>query len=376
MNRLGFYLFRQLLIAFVFASVAVTFVVLFTQSFRLLSIVIENASTTWMFLYLMALTIPALLPLILPISLGVAVIFIYNKLAIDSELVVMRAAGISPMRQALPALALTGMVVIGCYALTLSLAPAANRGLVGIEYALRDNYSIFLARPGNFNDITNGLTFYARARGPHGSLQGILMHDVRKPERPVTIMADSGQIVDKNGRHELVVFNGRRQEMDTKTGQLSQIAFDQYVLDLDSLRGPPADRIPDPREETLGQLLYPSPRILAARTHGQLMAELHQRLASPLLALSYALIGLATILAGEFNRRGMSRRILVATATIVTLQAIAMSMNSLIAGSPWLAFALYLLVLVPVPVCLALLNAERVRSLLPHTTRLAEPAAP
>jgi len=46
MNRLGFYLFRQLLIAFVFASVAVTFVVLFTQSFRLLSIVIENASTT------------------------------------------------------------------------------------------------------------------------------------------------------------------------------------------------------------------------------------------------------------------------------------------------------------------------------------------
>ncbi len=36
MQRLGLYVFRQLLGAFVFASAAVTFVVLFTQSFHLL----------------------------------------------------------------------------------------------------------------------------------------------------------------------------------------------------------------------------------------------------------------------------------------------------------------------------------------------------
>src|ERR1700733_1455493 len=119
MNRLGFYLFRQLAIAFVFASVAVAFVILFTQSFRILSLVIDNSSTILVFLQLMGLSVPTFLPLVLPLGLGVAVVFVYHKLAIDSELVVMRAAGISPVRQARPAMVLTGIVMIICFVLTL-----------------------------------------------------------------------------------------------------------------------------------------------------------------------------------------------------------------------------------------------------------------
>ena len=104
MNRLYLYLFRQLVVAFVFAAAAVTFVILFTQSFRLLSLVIDSSSTMWFFFRLMALSIPTFLPLVLPLGLGVAILFVYHKLAIDSELVVMRAVGISPLHQARPAL--------------------------------------------------------------------------------------------------------------------------------------------------------------------------------------------------------------------------------------------------------------------------------
>jgi lipopolysaccharide export system permease protein len=369
MKRLGFYLFRQLLTAFVFACAAVSFVVLFTQSFRLLSIVIGSSATTWMFLYLMALSIPTFLPLVLPLALGVAVIFVYHKLAIDSELVVMRAVGISPMHQAMPAIALTGLVVVFCYILTLWLTPAANRSVVALEYQMRDNYSVFLARPDNFNDITDGLTFYARERGNNGALEGILMHDVRNPDNPITIMADNGQVVSKDGQPQLVVFNGRRQEMNLATGQLSQIAFDQYVLDLDALRNPSPDRLPDPREQTMSQLLNPSTAMLEHRAPEHLMAELHQRLASPLLCLSYALIGLTGILAGEFNRRGMGRRILIAGCAIVAMQAAVMSMDSLISHYIWLAFAFYGLVLMPSFIGLALLNMERFRRFLPFAAR-------
>src|ERR1700744_381767 len=106
LGRLNLYLLRQLLVAFIFSCVAVTFVILFTQSFRLLTLVIDNSSTMWYFFRLMALSIPTFLPLVLPLGLGVAVLFVYHKLAIDSELVVMRAVGFSPMRQAMPALIL------------------------------------------------------------------------------------------------------------------------------------------------------------------------------------------------------------------------------------------------------------------------------
>jgi len=364
MHRLNVYLFRQLLIAFVFAGAAVSFVILFTQSFRLLTLVIDNAATMWIFLHLITLSVPTFLPLVLPIGLGVAVLFVYHKLAIDSELVVMRAAGVSPMHQARPALMLTGLILFFGYCLTLWLTPAANRSLVALEYQMRDNFAVLLSRPGNFNDITEGLTFYARARGPNGALEGILMHDVRRPEAPVTIMATRGQVVDSEGQPQLVVFDGRRQEMNVETGQLSQLAFDQYVLDIQSLRSNAVPRLPDPREQTVVELLNPSQEMLANRaSQGRLRAELHQRLSAPLLSLSYALIALAAILAGEFNRRGMSRRIFIAAGAIIAVQAATMSINSLITRNSWLAFAYYLVVLVPVPLCIALLNLERMRRL-------------
>src|ERR1700722_7476395 len=112
MNRLNLYLLRQLTVAFIFAAAAVTFVILFTQSFRLLTLVIDNSATMWFFFRLLALSVPTFLPLVLPLGLGVAVLFVYNRLAVDSELVVMHAVGVSPMRQARPALALAALVTL------------------------------------------------------------------------------------------------------------------------------------------------------------------------------------------------------------------------------------------------------------------------
>lgn len=365
MGRLNLYLLRQLIVALLFASVAVTFVILFTQSFRLLSLVIDNSSTMWFFFRLIALSVPTFLPLVLPLGLGVAVLFVYHKLAVDSELVVMRAAGVSPMRQALPALILTGAIVVLGYFLTLWITPAANRHLVALEYNMHDNFAVLLSRPGNFNDITDGLTFYARARGTGGALEGILMHDVRNPAMPVTIMAERGQVTNQNGQPELVVFNGKRQEMNIATGQLSQLAFDQYTLDINQMFNNATTRLAEPREQTLGELLNPNTEAVNQRsTHERLMAELNERAVTPLLAISYALIALAAILSGEFNRRGMSRRIMGAAAAIVIVQVANMSLSSLIVRQSWLTFTLYLAVLLPIAICIALLNMERLRAIL------------
>ena len=193
MRRISPLSLPQLATAFLFAAVTVTFVILFTQSFRLLSLVISNSAST-----------DDLLPasgahraglscrLVLPLAMGVGVLFVYHKLAVDSELVVMRAAGISPLRLSpnLP-LCWLALVMIVCYILTLFISPVANRALVELQYKVRDSYAVFLSRPGNFNDITEGLTFYARKRGSQGELEGILIHDVRQPQMPVTIMADT-----------------------------------------------------------------------------------------------------------------------------------------------------------------------------------------
>jgi len=381
MNRLCLYIFRESLAAFLFTCVAISFVVLFTQSFRLLSFVIDNSATLFVFVQLMGLLIPTFLPVIIPLSLGVALLFVYHKLAVDSELVVMRASGVSAARLAFPAIVLAFMVTLLCYLFSTSLTPAANRRLVSIQYRVRDNFSIYLVKPGAFNDISNGLTFYVRARGKQGELQDILVHDVRRPESPVTIMADSGRFSMKDGKSQIEVFNGLRQEFDRTSGRLSQLEFDRYVLDLGLLRSGASKRLPDPREQTMAELFNPpADPALRRRSLEQIRAEFHQRLASPLLAIGYAIIALTAVLAGEFSRRGMAKRIVIAGMAIIALQAAMLSVGNMIARNSLLIPALYATALSPLPVCAVITGAfglwRKMRPLRSRTFSLPPPVAP
>lgn len=353
------YLFRQLALTFAFTAGAVTFVVLFTQLFRLLSLVIDNSGTVFVFAELMALSVPTFLPLVLPLAMGIATLFAYHKLATDSELVVMHAAGISPLRQSRPAILLATLMLLACYGLTLSLTPAANRQLVRLQYKVRDSYAILLSRPGTFNDLSEGLTFYAQKRASGNVLEGILIHDTRNPDMPVTIMADSGKILEDAKQPQIAIFNGRRQELDRATGKLSEFAFGQYMLDLNLLRSMPGQRLPDPREQTVSELLNPTKEMLKHRANRkQLNAELHQRLASPILSLSFTLISLCAVYAGSFNRRGLAWRVISAALAMVVVQAAFMALNSLVPRAQELAVLLYAAAVAPIPVCFLLLKGD------------------
>lgn len=356
---LTIYLLRQLVTAFAFATGAVTFVVLFAQSFHLLSVVIENSATIMIFFKLLGLSSLTFLPLIMPLGVGTAIVFIYNKLFSDSELIVMRSAGLSSLHLIRPALALAAAVTVLCASMTLWLTPSANRNLVTLQYKMRNSFAALLSRPGSFNDLSEGLTFYANKRGQGGSLQGILIQDVREPNKTVTTMASTGQVVDGDGPPRMVIFNGRRQEFDRTTGKLSELAFDQYVLDLDALKNTTSHRFPDPRELSFGELLNPSPQLVRARGPiSRFYGELHARLATPFLSFGYASIALAAVLAGAFNRRGIARRILVAALLIILIQAAFMTVNGMVARNNGMAFLLYAIALLPTPVSLLLFCGE------------------
>ena len=78
------YVMYMLSVAFVFATLAVTFVVLFSQSFRFLSLVVNNSATAFVFFTLLAVSSIIFLPVIMPLGIGVAVGFVYNKMSSES----------------------------------------------------------------------------------------------------------------------------------------------------------------------------------------------------------------------------------------------------------------------------------------------------
>lgn len=357
MSKITWYLLRQNFYAFAFALVVVVCVVLLTQSFRMLSFVVENSATMLIFLKLMALMIPKFLPVLVPIALGVAILFTIYRMNADNEIVVMRAVGISPGAMVRPVLMLAVGVTLFGYCLTLWTTPTASRGLVTLQYYVRDNFSPMLLRAGTFNDLSEGLTFYARTRVSNVELRDILMHDVREPEHPVTIMADKGIVgVSDSGAPQIFVFNGRRQEIDPDTGKMSQLEFASYVVDLGLLKKEGDDRLEDPREQSITELLNPPADPQKRKTSlTRIDAELHQRLASPLLALGYAAMALLFMLAGEFNRRGAMRRIIAASLAMVAMQALVVSLENLMGKYDWIIPLYYAAIVLPIFASLGLI---------------------
>ena len=339
MNR---YILRQLAVPMVFITLALTGVVWLTQSLRFVDMIVNRGLSAAEFLYITFLLMPGILVLSLPISLFCAILYAYHRLSYDSELVVMRAAGLSQRSLANPALVLAGLVAVCLYILTLYLMPLGFRTFKDRQFTIRSNYASVLIQEGVFNQLMRGITVYVRSRGASGELLGILVHDNRVPAKPVSVMAERGFLIDSAEGPRFVMENGNRQEVGQENRQLSLLYFDEYTLELGLITKDAEERWREPGERYLGELFSPGTSLDDKNNAERMIAEAHKRLTTPLHALILALIAVAGLLSGELDRRGDWRRIAGASMIALAFEIIAFALVPLVGRSPALAPAMYL----------------------------------
>lgn len=333
------YLLRQTFWPLVFITIAMAGVIWLTQSLRFFDLVINKNLALSTFLYLVILVQPMMMSVLLPVAAFAAVLFTYNKLTMDSELVILRASGLSHTALARPAIVLGLGVTALCYFLTLYLMPLAYREFKDLQFVLRYDRSDILLQEGVFNTVTEDLTVYVRERRPDGKLLGILVHDNRDPARPVTLMSESGVLVRTAEGPRVVMANGNRQVVKRQSGELSLLNFDSYTFDFGVATKTPQSRQREATELYLGELLDYTGDPGRIR---KLRAEAHQRLTSPLLAFAFVLIGLATLLSGEFNRRGQVKRTLAAVGLVIISESASEGLHSLAAKAATVIPLMYL----------------------------------
>jgi lipopolysaccharide export system permease protein len=272
------------------------------------------------------------------------VIFTYNRLMTDAELVVMRAAGVGPLGLAWPALALALAATGVVYALNLYFMPLATREYRDLRRLVESEYSTLLLRDGQFNAVAEGITVYFRERRRSGELAGILIHDNREPDRPATVVAERGVLIQTDIGPRVVMFDGNRQEADHLTGQISVLYFDEYAIDLEVLKPALKQRWKEPRERFIADLLHPDLSDPSdVRNERRLIAAGHERLSQPLLPIAFTCLALGALLSGEFNRRGQSRRVTIAALAVIVVQAAAMAFANLARQAPAAIALMYLL---------------------------------
>ncbi len=330
MKRLGIidgYVFRSLALATVFVTAVLAVIILLTQSLRFLELVLNANASAGSFWFLTMLALPRFLELILPLGLLASVLFIYNRLTMDSELIVMRALGFSPLRLARPALVLSVICSIFLLFVTFWLAPKSHASMQNLRQVIKAEYSTLLFRSGIFNKVSKGLMVYVRDRGEEGELRGILIHDQRIAGKvPVTIVAKRGKVVATQNGAQVIVYDGSRQDFDATKNIVNRLNFEQYTIDLPEEAGTVRQRWKEPDERTFLELFQPDANNPDDVRYGhQFLVEAQRRILTPLLAPGFALLGLCVLLLGPVERRGQGRRILIAVVGVILLQGVYLS---------------------------------------------------
>jgi lipopolysaccharide export system permease protein len=278
MHGLTRYILRQSLGTTLFVTTALSAAIWLTQSLRLVDLIVNRGLSAELFFYLGLLIVPRFVDIVLPIGIFIAVLFTYNKLIAESEIVVMRAAGVSQFGLAMPAFALSGVGFVILFALSAYFLPTANRAFKDLQFEIRNKFVSAVLQEGTFTTISDNLTVYVRGRDTNGEMTGFLVQDERDPDKPVTIIAERGAFVETAAGSRVFLVNGNRQQMDRSTGKLSVLTFEKYTLDLSDARDATAGRVREPQERYLGELFFPRESGNNPAFRNSLRLEGHQRL--------------------------------------------------------------------------------------------------
>lgn len=156
----------------------------------------------------------------------------------------------------------------------------------------------------------------------------------------MTMMAEEGQLVQTPKGPRFDMENGSRQVLNHADGSVTTLYFDRYSMDISLYAKEEGLRSREPEERYLSELWDVDD--MPQRMQGRFKAEGHHRLAWPILSFALPLLAATILLRGEFNRRGLSKRILLATACVLSVVFIDLISKFLTQTFPWCAMFLYL----------------------------------
>lgn len=348
MDKLTLSIVRQLIVGMMFVAGGLTAVIWLSQSLRFVEMIIEHGASAGVFLQLTMLLIPSLLIIALPIALFIVVLFIFSKMTTDRELVVMSAAGLSPLQLAKPVLIVASGVVAISYILNLWVLPESFRMFEELKWHIRFNYSQVLLEDGSFNTVGSKVTVYVRERAADNSLKGIFVHDEREADAPVTIMAKRGSLVRVGESARIVMYNGSRQVLEKESGKYSTLFFDRYSFNIEEFQQASEQRNRDSRELTVVELLnVEALHDVPDHDHDRFRVEGHKRLIGPLLNLGFAATALVCLFAGGFTRRNQTRRVIAAVVVVLVMQLLVLGAEKVSARNVEMLPFLYLAISLP-----------------------------
>ncbi|MBN9586775.1 MAG: LPS export ABC transporter permease LptF [Afipia sp. 62-7] len=344
MSAIDRYIVRSVLLSFLMVLVSLTGVIWITQALRGIDLMTGQGQSILVFLGVTGLAIPLLAMIIAPLALLIAIMHTLNRLATDSEIIVMNAAGLSPARFLRPFLIATCIVSILVAYLSIQLTPQCLRALRKWQTEIGADVLTNILRPGEFQRL-GPLTIRIQGRQPGGLLIGIFIDDQRNPAERISILADRGTVQRTERGAFLILQDGNLQRFETGKRDPALVAFNSYAFDLSQFaNSSQATIMYGPRERALGDLISPSPDDpIFKKVPGEFRSELNDRVFAPLYPLTFALLAFAFLGAPRTTRQNRNFAIALLILGILVVRIAGFALSTIAVANPVAIYLQYLL---------------------------------
>lgn len=269
------------------------------------------------------------LPIILSVSLFIAVLTTVTRSFKDSEMVVWFASGLSLRDWLSPVLRCSFPIVVLIAALTLFLSPWSYRQIDEYRQLFEQRSDLSKVTAGQFIESNQGeRVFYADSPQEEGEELSNVVARVIDPEWLSVVTARSARLQEEeNGDRFLVLSEGQRYDLKPGETEFRVVNFDRYGLRLESRDG--GETAETIRQRAEQQIKARQTVALFGDQTREAKAQIMWRLALPIAALNLALMAIPL---GAVNPRlGRSGNIL--TAGLIAL----LYMNLINLSRGWIA---------------------------------------
>lgn len=249
----------------------------------------------------------ARLPIVLSLTIFIAVLMTMSRSYKDSEMVVWFASGVPLTAWIRPVLRFVLPLVVVVGGSTLFLSPWAEQ--MNIEYRSRMESRDDTSRvaPGVFRESAGAqrVFFVEVGAGEDGKVRNVFVSSEQEGRHGVIVSAEGSVLVDADGDRYVVLEKGRRYEGTPGTPEYRVLEFEQYSVLIEQRAA---------EERALRTGAMPTAALLA-KPHRYHMGELIGRIGAPIAALLLALMAIPLSFVNP--RAGRTNNLIVAVLTFL-----------------------------------------------------------
>lgn len=310
-----------------FFNILLTVIIIFwlTQSLRLIELIAVKGISVTDFLKITVLLLPPMLYIAVPIASYIATLVLFNSLHNDRELTILNNSGLSRWQIIKPIAKVAACITILHYLVSFYFLPHSYREFKDLQDYFKNQFVSLLLEEKVFNTQSNNLTVYIDERINDTFFKGIFIYNNNNPQKPISIIAQSGHIIKTSKGPEFILYQGLHQEENKAANSTSSLIFEEYRFNIAPHANAPAVRFYDANEMYIDELLQKKED---GTYNSEYLVNANQRISWPLYSLAFVLAVSAFMVRG-FDRRGLLSKNFISAIMGIVFIGLSLLSNSL-----------------------------------------------